>query len=393
MRNMETLQFVCCVATLVLALMLALSRLQVRWTNRRYEQSRWILCIAMSTFAAHYYVQMAFGLRDLGDEVGAVANILVYTPAAFAISYAILNVAEAEQGLLRRHLWVSAAAYALILGCFALGGTGGQHLLGKGMLYAMLALFVLGMAYAIAVTRRGLRRWRKQLEKQSGGDLQPYVKYMQSGVTLLYAIAAALPLVIPSSALLVYVGPVMLLAVVFFVQSFMALGYFYEPLDDGVDEVSPAGDGVAVRRADRNGDDGKEPDRKDSPDWLTEERIAQVEAALGEWCEAGGFRNSEANMTLLALQLNIDKWVLTRFFDQHLNTSFRSWLSNIRFKEVQRMMIEFPQYSNDAISFECGFSSHAHLYKIFKEKTGLTPRQWKEQAARPSLGQDNGPSA
>ena len=35
---METLQFVCCVATMVLALMLAMARLQVRWTNRRYEQ-------------------------------------------------------------------------------------------------------------------------------------------------------------------------------------------------------------------------------------------------------------------------------------------------------------------------------------------------------------------
>ena len=378
---METLQFVCCVATMVLALMLAMARLQVRWTNRRYEQSRWILCFVMVAFAVHYYIQMAFGLRALSDEMGAVVNILVYTPAAFAISFTILNITGAERSVLRRHLWISTGVYLLIIGCFAVAWPGIQGSHFSVGLFAMLSLFVLAMLHSILVIRRELRRMQRLLEGQSGSDFQPYAKYMQAGVSLLYAIAVTLPLAITSSTLLLYLGPPMLIALLFFVQSFIALGYYYEPLSVNLD-VEPVADSDDANQSMAAAvlTNGENQNQNDVQNRLTVERIAQVEAALNQWCEGGGFRNCEANMTMLSMQLQIEKWVLTRFFDQHLNTSFRSWLSNIRFREVQRMMIEYPQYSNDAISYECGFSSHAHLYKIFKEKTGLTPGQWKENA-------------
>ena len=374
---MERLQFACCVVTLVLALILAMARLQVRWINRRYEQSRWILCLVMVAFAVHYYIQMAFGLRASSDEMGAVVNILLYTPSAFAISFSILNITGAEKSLLRRHLWISAGVYLLLLGCFGATWPSIQsHHLSMG-LYAMMSLFVLAMIHSILIIRRELRRMQRVLKSQTGSDFQPYTKYMQSGVSLLYAIAITLPLVITSSTLLLFLGPPMLIALLFFMQSFIALGYYYEPLSTNPD-IEPVAirDEAVPNRTDSAPTDGE----NKSQNRLTETRIAQVEAALNQWCEAGGFRNCEANMTMLSMQLQIEKGVLTRFFDQHLKNSFRSWLSNIRFKEVQRMMIEFPQYSNDAISFECGFSSHAHLYKIFKEKTGLTPGQWKEHA-------------
>ena len=54
-------------------------------------------------------------------------------------------------------------------------------------------------------------------------------------------------------------------------------------------------------------------------------------------------------------------------------------LAIIRFNEAVRMMKENPEFSNDAISTECGFSSHTQIYRIFKQKTGLSPSQWREQ--------------
>lgn len=43
------------------------------------------------------------------------------------------------------------------------------------------------------------------------------------------------------------------------------------------------------------------------------------------------------------------------------------------------MMQAYPDYSNDAISAECGFSSHTQIYRVFKQKTGLSPSQWRER--------------
>ena len=43
------------------------------------------------------------------------------------------------------------------------------------------------------------------------------------------------------------------------------------------------------------------------------------------------------------------------------------------------MMIENPDYSNELISIECGFSSRVYFQRMFKEKTGLTPSEWKKK--------------
>ena len=72
----------------MLGLILVLSRFQIRWTNRRYEVSRWLLAFSMFVLAGHYVLQMLYGFRAKGDEVGAVVNVLFYTPISFINSYA-----------------------------------------------------------------------------------------------------------------------------------------------------------------------------------------------------------------------------------------------------------------------------------------------------------------
>lgn len=71
--------------------------------------------------------------------------------------------------------------------------------------------------------------------------------------------------------------------------------------------------------------------------------------------------------------------VSTFFFDQCLNTTFRIWLSDIRFAAAKKMMIANPDYSNDIISSECGFTSRTHLYRIFKAREACTPTVWRER--------------
>ena len=63
---------------------------------------------------------------------------------------------------------------------------------------------------------------------------------------------------------------------------------------------------------------------------------------------------------------------------QCLKSTFRIWLSEIRFNAAKQMMTECPDYSNDIISAECGFSSRTHLYRVFKAKEGCTPTVWRE---------------
>ena len=62
----------------------------------------------MGLLCAHFLLQMLFDIRGRGEDVGAMVNILFYTPVTFLISYAVLNL-ECRRAMLRRHLRVGLA--------------------------------------------------------------------------------------------------------------------------------------------------------------------------------------------------------------------------------------------------------------------------------------------
>ena len=110
---------------------------------------------------------------------------------------------------------------------------------------------------------------------------------------------------------------------------------------------------------------------------IPDERRAFIQKSLDDWCANMGYKDSNVNMLMLSRSLCISKNELSQFFDQCLHTNFRIWLSEIRFNAAKKMMLEYPDYSNDIISAECGFSCRTHLYRIFKNKEGCSPTEWR----------------
>ena len=119
--------------------------------------------------------------------------------------------------------------------------------------------------------------------------------------------------------------------------------------------------------------------RTESLQPLSDERRDFIQKSLEAWCANLGYKDSTVNMLTLSRTLCISKDELSVFFDQYLKTTFRIWLGDIRFNAAKKMMLEFPDYSNDIISAECGFSARTYLYRIFKSKEGCTPTEWREE--------------
>ena len=99
MDSLYLLQFACLIFMLVNAFIVAVSHLQVRWENKRYERSRWMIVAAMIGLAMQYAVQMVFGFRAMHDHLGAVVNILIYTPCFSLISMGIYNIETTRANL------------------------------------------------------------------------------------------------------------------------------------------------------------------------------------------------------------------------------------------------------------------------------------------------------
>ena len=242
MDTLFILQLVCCTVTAMLALTLAFARLQIMRLSRRYETSRWLLVIAMSLLAIHYTVQMAGRLRATSDDMGAVANILFYSPTVFLVSYAQLNILG-DSRRRRTFTAVGIIGYALILAAFAAGPSAFALTGMKQALGTMLAAFTACMAYFITATIRASLNFRRRIEEQSGADIAPYDHYTWTSYPLLCVAALTLPAAILSRPLLFVIGPLMLAALFVFTMSFIGFGYnmaIVEGIGDTPDrEITP----------------------------------------------------------------------------------------------------------------------------------------------------------
>lgn len=368
MNTLFLVQFACCIIMLMLGLILVLSRFQIRWSNRRYEVSRWLLAFSMFVLAWHYVLQMVCGFRAKGDEIGAVVNVLFYSPVSSFISYATYNLI-CYRGGRKKFALLGCVSYALILICFFFGYNDtprGMHM--GEWLYVMLALFAVTIIYSTYTTVIEMRYHRKIIEENTTEDLLPFDRYTYTTYGLAGIMVLAMVGAICYRPLLYCVGPLMLFSLISFTISFLGYGYNMIPAE--------------VRLELETADEPLEVMEESEEVGLGSEKISIIESMLASWCDKGGYRDSTVNMPMLSVKLGIPRNELSMYFENCLKSSFRIWLSDIRFKEAQRMLLEECRYSNDTISSECGFSSHAHLYKIFKAKTGFTPGQWRDSVRK-----------
>ena len=364
MDSLFLLQFACFIFMLINAFIVALSHLHVRWENKRYERSRWMIVAALIGLAIQYVLQMTFGFRAMHDNLGAVINILLYTPCFSLISIGIYNI-ETTRANRRKMILMCSGIYAAIIVVFCVGISLHHSLYIREGLYLMLTLFCVSVFYCIYMIIQEMIRRKNMLETMAATDLLPYVRYSRASVIILWLAVLAMPIAIFSTTLLYIVGPAVLLALSFFNLTFIALGNSYIPTEELLDKEEN------IQRC--GGAEKEKPLQQ-----LSEERRNFIQNCLDQWCMDLGYKDCNVNMLTLSRTLCISKNELSLFFDQCLHSNFRIWLSEIRLNAAKKMMLEYPDYSNDIISAECGFSCRTHLYRIFKTKEGCSPTEWRD---------------
>ena len=377
MDSLYFLQFACFIFMLINALILGITHLHMKWVNRRYEWSRWLILAGMTGLAIQYLLQMLLGFRAKSDDLGAVFNILVYTPCFTTISMGIYNI-EATHANRRKMNIVCTCIYAAIIAVFCIGYSNSGSLNIGNWLYAMLVLFGANVAYCIYMIMIEMRKRKKMLELMTGDDMLPYVRYARASIFALFFSTLTMPFAILSTTLLYIIGPLALLSILFFNLSFVAMGYNYVPTEELLDKEEEESAALADEITENSdGQDVESADSKETLPSFSQERQAAIKEKLDKWCEELGYKDTTVNMFTLSRSLNISKNELSRYFISCLNSTFRIWLAEVRFEAAKKMMLDYPDYNNDIISAECGFSSRSYLYRIFKEKEGCSPTVWR----------------
>lgn len=386
MAHLYLLQYTCLLSSIFMTLMLCISRFQQNHTTRVYEQARWIQVTAMVLLIIHYALQMHFRIRASSPDWGMMVNVLFYAPAAYLLSCSILQM-DSERKHFARHALTGGVGCLLIPLTFGIGllkHRGADMPLAQDIMHL---LFVALMLYCIVVPLLSIRRSLRRVVDETAGEIHAYVKYAQASYVILCALSLALVFAIVWTPMLYVVGPLMLLSLFVYVMSFVAVGYNLAPLEDVLregetnnDKAPQEGDAAApaVTQTARSA--------TGRVSHLTEERAETIRQLIEAWLGNGGFRESTVNMVTLSRQIKVARTDISAYFECHLHTTFRVWLSDIRLKEAQRLMMEHPEYGNDAISTSCGFSSRSQLYRIFSDKLGMTPGEWRDRQCQKQGG-------
>lgn len=324
--DLIALQYTCMIVMAMLAFFVFVSRYYVTCRNRQFEQSRWMIVVALLLFVVHYMCQMRLGWRQQGNDVGVLFNLLFYSPSAILLSW--------SQVLFQM-------AVCILVLC-----------------YMLLMLFI-SLLYCIL---RELGNVQRRLDSEHGNPADAYLRTMRFGFFVVCAFAVISPLYILSRPLLFVFGPLGLILLSLFIVSFTALGF---SMSEGVTEiVTETNDEIAAAKVFRE---------------IGPERIAEIDMAVSKWRSEGGFRDSNLTLSSFARRIMVNRTDVASYLTSIYGKNFRTWLSGIRVEEAKALMAAHPEYSNEVVSMECGFSSRVYFQRLFKERTGLTPAEWRRQ--------------
>ena len=90
--------------------------------------------------------------------------------------------------------------------------------------------------------------------------------------------------------------------------------------------------------------------------------------------------SSQFSMRDLAQQLNMSERLFARFFRSATGNSFTDFVNRLRINRACQLLMETEQYVSN-ICYDAGFNNVANFNRRFLEFKGMTPREFRQQAA------------
>ncbi len=81
----------------------------------------------------------------------------------------------------------------------------------------------------------------------------------------------------------------------------------------------------------------------------------------------------------LAQQVNLNSSYLSFLFKKEVGTTFLQYLNNIRLENACALLKNSPNLAVESISAQVGYRTPSYFYKIFREKYGMSPNQWRKK--------------
>ena len=84
-------------------------------------------------------------------------------------------------------------------------------------------------------------------------------------------------------------------------------------------------------------------------------------------------------LSALSKKMNVSSTQLSQLFNEVLQSNYNDYINGWRIEEAKRVIAEHPDFSLEAIGYDCGFNSKSTFYSAFKKHTGMTPSNYRDR--------------
>ncbi|MFR9528449.1 MAG: helix-turn-helix domain-containing protein [Rikenellaceae bacterium] len=115
---------------------------------------------------------------------------------------------------------------------------------------------------------------------------------------------------------------------------------------------------------------------------IQDKRSAEILEIIKQTLEQDkGYRNPVFRLKDLATATSLSTAEISHVLNNYLHLSFTDFINDYRIEEIKKLLLEEDAnyYMLHVLAERCGFNSKTSFYRIFKNKTGVTPLQYRRQ--------------
>ena len=361
---MEEMQFAAIVLMSILTLTLVF--LLPKHTTRSVviSYSRWLMAGGTALLTVQFFLQYLFHFRQMGVTQGVLVNLLFFVPSSWLLALSILWLQRQGRigwdlflpGLLS---WILTSALLVIAALIDL------HPLLKEtteLRYAELASGIVYFAmntYYTTLLILGNRRLRRALSNYYDHETNDLLHWMERSVLMLALIVYGVPILIFCQGYFLIIYALL----VFYFIYYLVFCFICYVVSNDSQEVNKAETNAVKVKMDEKND-------------MSVDDIQRITAIVDRWVTSGGHLKSGITMQTVVTEMHIPRYQLATWLKTTEWELFNPWLTHLRIEEAKRLMKDHPDWSNDAIANQCGFSSRTYFQKVFHKQTGMTPSEY-----------------
>lgn len=318
--------------------------------NPSVSKARWLLAGGTALLAIQFLLQYRLGLRSRGVTEAVMLNIAIFIPCSALFSLGQLYLQrQGSVKMIDKIILIPTWIIAMIL-------------LFLGMEAIASAVYAMMQFYFSARLLRQLHQIRRTLANYYDSDMDHMLRWMHLSYLLLTLMAAMVPIVIfAQGPLLAIFSSIFFFGIFYMVDSFCLYAVSNAPMK--VKEAEESEEEVSGRQD------------TDDETGVSSENMQRVEGAVSSWTQKGGHLQSGLKLPNAADEIGVPRYLLSAWLHQK-GLRYNDWLTELRIDEAKHIMKEHPEWSNEAIAQQCGFSDRSYFQKKFKDITGVTPAQY-----------------